>query len=306
MNDLLVDMGNTAVKWCLAKPKGQRLGVMHSMPWGSVASSPTAVARSIAREMAQQIRSGSSAASTERDARKFELIYCSVAPVERTQALVEAVCKTLQCQARPFFSQAKVTLSPEALPVHLGGGCELLNSYKRPRQLGSDRWAALLGLVASPALWRGLVAADGQAYGLVVLVSAGTATVMDWLGIDSVSSQGTIRFCFQGGTIRPGYGLMASALGQSAAGLGPESAAVTRRAMQAGIAQAEVSGVFSRGQPGLVVVHGGFARQWLKDFRHASRATGQSALDGQTGGAVVVHAPGLVLQGLRAWRQTQL
>ena len=306
MNDLLVDMGNTAVKWCLAQPKGQRLGVVHSMPWCSGASSTTAVARSMAREMAQQIRSDSSAASTERDARKRELIYCSVASAERTQALVEAVCKTLQCQARPFFSQAKVTLSPGALPAYLRERCELLNSYKRPRQLGSDRWAALLGLVASPALWRGLIAADGQANGLVVLVSAGTATVMDWLGIDSVSSQGTTRFGFQGGTIRPGYGLMASVLGQSAAGLGPESPAVTRRAMQAGIAQAEVSGVFSRGQPGLVVVHGGFARQWLKDFRHASRATGQSALDGQTGGAVVVHAPGLVLQGLRAWRQTQL
>ena len=306
MNDLLVDMGNTAVKWCLAQPKGQRLGVVHSMPWGSGASSTTAVARSMAREMAQQIRSDSSAASTERDARKRELIYCSVASAERTQALVEAVCKTLQCQARPFFSQAKVTLSPGALPAYSRERCELLNSYKRPRQLGSDRWAALLGLVASPALWRGLIAADGQADGQAVLVSAGTATVMDWLGIDSVSSQGTTRFCFQGGTIRPGYGLMASALGQSAAGLGPESPAVTRRAMQAGIAQAEVSGVFSRGQPGLVVVHGGFARQWLKDFRHASGATGQSALDGQTGGAFVVHAPGLVLQGLRAWRQTQL
>ena len=53
MNDLLVDMGNNAVKWCLAQPKGQRLGVAHSMPWGSGASSTTAMARSMAREMAQ-------------------------------------------------------------------------------------------------------------------------------------------------------------------------------------------------------------------------------------------------------------
>lgn len=306
MNHLLVDMGNTAVKWCLAQPNRQRLGPVYSVPWESGARTPKAMAKSMAMAIAQQVHLGSSAGPTGVQACGLELVYCSVAPPHRTEALVAAVCNLLGCRARQFLSQAKVTLSPDTAPDYSGGTLELLNSYRTARQLGSDRWAALLGLVASPRLWQGLIAADWQADAPVVLVSAGTATVVDWLGIDASSSQATTRFYFQGGTIRPGYGLMAMALNQSAAGLGPKSPVVTRRAMQAGIAQAEVSGVFSRGRPGLVAVHGGFARQWLKDFRVASEAAGQSPLNGQTSNPVVVHAPGLVLQGLRAWRQTQI
>jgi len=69
--------------------------------------------------------------------------------------------------------------------------CGVKNGYRNPAQLGSDRWAAMIGA-------RGIV--DGRP---VLVVVCGTATTIDF-----VNAAGQ----FTGGVIMPGVGLMIRAL----------------------------------------------------------------------------------------------
>lgn len=75
--------------------------------------------------------------------------------------------------------------------------CGVNNGYRRPSQLGADRWAAL---VAAWSMFRGAC----------LVVVAGTATTVDVLGSDGA---------FTGGMILPGLDLMKRSLAQSTAGL---------------------------------------------------------------------------------------
>lgn len=104
--------------------------------------------------------------------------------------------------AGPALGDAIVrALAPWSAVLHVvesavaGGG--VTNLYKNPRQLGVDRWCALVGA-------RSL----GQAPRLVVM--AGTATT-----IDSLDGDGN----FTGGLILPGLELMLRALAKGTAGL---------------------------------------------------------------------------------------
>ncbi len=78
--------------------------------------------------------------------------------------------------------------------------CGVTNGYDDPRQLGADRWAALIG-------------ARGLHEGPALVVMVGTATTADMLAADG-------RFC--GGLILPGLDLMRIALARHTAGL-PEA-----------------------------------------------------------------------------------
>ena len=76
--------------------------------------------------------------------------------------------------------------------------CGVVNSYRNPAQLGSDRWAALIGarhlLGSTPAM----------------VVVCGTATTIDFLTGEGV---------FKGGVILPGVGLMLRSLHEGTAAL---------------------------------------------------------------------------------------
>ncbi len=76
--------------------------------------------------------------------------------------------------------------------------CDVVNRYRNPAQLGSDRWAALIGtrrvLGAKPAM----------------VVVCGTATTIDFL---------TAKGEFSGGMIMPGMGLMLRSLHEGTAAL---------------------------------------------------------------------------------------
>lgn len=101
----------------------------------------------------------------------------------------------------------EVRLRIEALAAGLGlplawltsafAACGVSNGYDNPRQLGADRWAAL---IAARALH------DGAA----VVVMAGTATT-----IDALDAKGL----FRGGLILPGLALMRAALASNTADL---------------------------------------------------------------------------------------
>jgi type III pantothenate kinase len=71
------------------------------------------------------------------------------------------------------------------------------NGYERPERLGSDRWALLVGARARTA-------------GACLVVSAGTATTIDWL--DAAGN-------FRGGLILPGVRLMCAVLASNTAQL---------------------------------------------------------------------------------------
>ena len=81
---------------------------------------------------------------------------------------------------------------PRALEVH--------NGYTPPTQLGSDRWAALLGLAGH----------FPTAHPPLILATFGTATTIDTLSPDNI---------FQGGLILPGPALMRQSLAQGTANL---------------------------------------------------------------------------------------
>ena len=75
--------------------------------------------------------------------------------------------------------------------------CGVTSRYEDPRQLGADRWAALIGARALHG-------------GACLVVNAGTATTIDVLDATGV---------FQGGLILPGLTLMRAALAGNTAGL---------------------------------------------------------------------------------------
>ena len=76
--------------------------------------------------------------------------------------------------------------------------CGVTNSYRNPAQLGSDRWASLVGA-------RHLMGPRA-----VMVVVCGTATTMEFLSADGL---------FKGGMIMPGLGLMLRSLHEGTAAL---------------------------------------------------------------------------------------
>jgi type III pantothenate kinase len=75
--------------------------------------------------------------------------------------------------------------------------CGVTNRYDNPTQLGSDRWAALIGAWA-------------RVHGACLVVNAGTATT-----VDALSAEGE----FLGGLIVPGFSMMREALSSGTAAL---------------------------------------------------------------------------------------
>jgi len=145
---------------------------------------------------------------------------------------------------------------PDAPPPHwiipAEEQCGVVNRYRNPAQLGSDRWAALIG---ARALLR-----DKPA----LVVVCGTATTIDFLAADGE---------FKGGVILPGVGLMLRSLHQHTAALPDadgeyvETPTQTVDAIASGCQHAQAGAIerlyhlHARHQPGLVcLISGGAAR----------------------------------------------
>lgn len=144
------------------------------------------------------------------------------------------------------------------------------NGYDRPAQLGTDRWAALIGarrLHGGPCL----------------VVSAGTATTVDHLDADGQ---------FQGGLILPGIDLMRQSLASNTSGLRLEDGRVTPHprntadAIESGCAMAQAGAVermFGQLAPqedALCVLTGGAAPRFADLLSVRTRAVPNLVLDG--------------------------
>jgi type III pantothenate kinase len=167
--DLLIDIGNTFLKWGLFRTRGTGEARENRLESGHV----------LLEEMAGL---GAQFAKFRTPA---QIVISNVAGT-RVRATMIRVLETWHDAPAPHW------LIPQDKQ------CGVINRYRNPAQLGSDRWAALIGtrelLGAKPAL----------------VVVCGTATTIDYL---------TAAGEFNGGVILPGVGLMLRALHHHTAAL---------------------------------------------------------------------------------------
>jgi type III pantothenate kinase len=250
MTLLLIDAGNSRLKW--ATLRRGHLGRAHAAPW-SAAALP---------RVCQRIMAGAQ--------RPTSIWVASVAGA-RVQRALRAAARARAWPVPRFVHSA-------------GNAAGVINGYRRPAQLGVDRWLALLAVRA---------AYPGEA---ACVVSLGTA-----ITIDLLDAGGRHR----GGAIAPGAALMSASLQQGTALLRQRARAPgeradalfardTRAAIGAGTRQAAaalVAEAFARarertGTATRLILTGGAAREL------------QTLLRRKRGLAPAVRVDDLVLRGL--------
>jgi type III pantothenate kinase len=146
--------------------------------------------------------------------------------------------------------------------------CGVTNGYADPAQLGTDRWAALIGA------WSLL-------HGPCLVVNSGTATTADILRGDGT---------FAGGVIFPGVELMKRSLAQNTAGLPlaeghfSEEPRNTADAIETGCLLAQAGAIermFAALEPGaMCLLSGGAAARIVQHLRIPVRVVDNLALEG--------------------------
>lgn len=166
---LLIDIGNTFLKWGLFRPS----------------------ARGTARE--NRVESGHALLE------EIPTLRAQLAQLPTPKAIVISNVAGSRVRAAAIRT---LEVWPDApAPYWLvpqDAQCGVVNRYRNPAQLGSDRWAALIGA-------RQL--RDGRP---TMVVVCGTATTIDFLNEEGV---------FKGGVILPGVGLMLRSLHEGTAAL---------------------------------------------------------------------------------------
>jgi len=158
---LCLDCGNTRLKWGLYDQDACRWLQTGALPLSEIASLPNLLVT-----LPQAARA----------------VACNVAG-NQAAASIQAISQELGLPLAWVQAQAEQ--------------CGVKNAYDNPRQLGADRWAALVG-------------ARHLHQGAGLVANAGTATTVDVLDADGV---------FQGGLILPGLNLMRSSLAGNTAQL---------------------------------------------------------------------------------------
>jgi type III pantothenate kinase len=182
---LLVDVGNSAIKWTQSSTDGT-LGVAHVQLHRGVSG----VAARLVDQWRGTLISGAA------------VVACNVAGPD-VVAGVEEAAHLLQFQAVRWLRTQR---------FFDGRSIALVNGYKNPAQLGADRWHCMLGACATS---NAQCAADS-----FVVVNAGTATTADCVEINK-GEESEARFSgkFIGGVIAPGVRPMLESLARDTAGL---------------------------------------------------------------------------------------
>jgi type III pantothenate kinase len=142
------------------------------------------------------------------------------------------------------------------------------NGYANPQQLGADRWISAVGALAMGLLSSGEAGASRH-----LIVSAGTATTVDLIGLESLGPSGCLEARFLGGWIWPGLPLMAQSLRSGTRDLQYELDAQvlgrqlqpptdSRTAISAGVALAQAAPLIrlmDEIKPETMLLHGGAA-----------------------------------------------
>lgn len=309
---LSLDIGNTAVKWRLRRGRAVHQGrALH--PAECVAAILAAVGN------------GPKAS--------WQLAYSAVAHPQKVAQVLRPLERLLQTSGQRLVAQRRLVLAGSSSMV------EVTCAYRAPAELGADRWAAVLGVSRQASrIWRSQLAqADarrtegpaGQRPGgphargirppeafALWLVSAGTATVIDLVEAGFTTDGRLAWLHFLGGCILPGIGLTREALSQATGALGAYMPHATARfriegpprnardAIGYGLAVAQSSALLALPQPAGVIVHGGYAKDWLRYFqavqshaalqRHGAQRQRESA-------PFLLQAPHLVLDGVEQW-----
>jgi type III pantothenate kinase len=278
MSWLLLDAGNSALKWALVPAAlahwpdardGTDAAAGLSSQRGTMAMDAPELATALAAELA---RACTLSAALGGPAAPSMVIGCAVTSQDRVAAIGAAI--------RSAGAGAMHWLHATERYSH--EGIVLRSSYRDPTQLGADRWHALIG--ARARFPRAALA----------LINAGTATTVDGVQADGM-------FC--GGVIVPGVELMRSSLARGTARLPLASGDYvlhpdnTDDAIRTGILDAQLGLIERRirriremaGASPQVIISGG------------SGAVLAALLQSQGGYGTVVHEPDLVLRGL--WHQ---
>ena len=168
---LLVDAGNTRIKWALMEAAS--LGKAELGHWAQYGS--------VRKEDSRQLGDALQGVDIAR------VLLSNVAGQEMKEQLERMILRAAGLKPVPlnwFVSQSE-----------LAG---VTNTYRNPEQLGSDRFASMIG---AHALFPDRA---------LIVATCGTATTVDALAADG---------CFAGGMILPGLGLMASSLARNTAQL---------------------------------------------------------------------------------------
>jgi type III pantothenate kinase len=233
---LLIDAGNTLIKWA----------VIDQAKWLRYGSLPVGQASELAKHLATELD------AIDKGRRAVRAVWLSNVAGEGVGLHIRKLCDDRSLELHQVAAQDTQ--------------CGVHNCYAIPGELGSDRWAALIGA------WQLIK-------GECLVVNCGTATT-----IDALSPQGE----FKGGLILPGVDLMLKSLRETTAllvraGHDTRSSAYPRArvtfptttsdAMFSGAIQATCGAV--RGQHSLlvdesapVVLSGGAADVLQKDLLH--------------------------------------
>ena len=209
---LLIDVGNSAIKWALLRD-----GELYGAQW-RLHRHETNIAARLAEDWSEVPRG-------------IDVVACNVAGEEVAAAVKQAVSGRQLGQVQWMQAQSAFV-----------GAVSLVNGYRDPLQLGADRWHCMLGAC--------FTALQGVRPAGLVVVNAGTATTVDCVEATGTRAEHA-RFAgrFVGGVIAPGVRLMLESLKLGTAGL-PAASGVAA-AFPDNTDAAIVTGVFDA-QAGLV------------------------------------------------------
>jgi pantothenate kinase type III len=289
---LVLDSGNSSLKWqMLHVDSGQMactpdiLGQIVSRPVCAVANDHLCL-KGLRDAWSEQARTGGLSSCLD-----WQISWVSVGPPSVRQAVSQAWFEwTGRRASRPWAPQSRLDIrTPRGL-------LRFVNHYRKPAQLGADRWLASLGLVAAG------VPPGGRTQ---MIVSAGTATTIDLIRLRDGDRPEAV---FLGGWIFPGIRLMSQSLRASTRDLDRLMGAMnfasaslrmsdiprdSASAIRQGILFAQAGCVRALAlQHGVQTIwlHGGHADLWHKGLQLCgSRAVGELR---------VTHQPRLLLAGL--------